>query len=139
MGWVDWVTRIHRAVYERSGGRLGARLAGLEMVLLTTTGRKSGLPRTLPLACFRDGDDWIVVASNDGQDHHPAWWHNLRADPRARARLGREVRDVVAHEAEGAERERLWPWLEQQNPAYARYARKTERRIPVVVLRASGA
>jgi len=130
-----WVGRIHRAIYRASGGRVGARLAGLDMLLLTTTGRKSGEPRTQPLACFPDGDAWVVVASNAGQDHHPAWFLNLQANPEARIRIGREERAVRAQVAEGAERERLWPWLKQRNPAYARYERSTERRIPVVILR----
>ena len=135
MSWVDQVTRFHRGVYRKTGGRVGAKLMGLEMALLSTTGRKSGQTRTLPLACFRDGDDWIVVASNNGQDFNPAWWLNLLADPRAIAQLGRETRSVTAHEAQGEERARLWPWLKQQNPAYVRYEQKTERVIPVVVLR----
>ena len=73
-----WVTKVHRAIYQKTDGRVGARLAGLPMCLLTTVGRKSGLPRTLPLACFPDGDDLIIVASNNGQEHDPAWWLNLR-------------------------------------------------------------
>ena len=135
MSWVDWVTRIHRGVYRSTGGRVGARLNGLDMVLLTTTGRKSGQPRTLPLACLRDGEDWIVVASNGGQDFHPAWWLNLQANPRAQAQLGRETRSVVAHEAIDDDRARLWPLLKQQNSAYPKYEKKTDRLIPVVVLR----
>ena len=135
MSWVDWVTRIHRGVYRNTGGRVGARMMGLDMVLLTTTGRKSGQPRTLPLACLRDGEDWIVVASNGGQDFHPAWWLNLQANPRAQAQLGRETRSIVAHEATDADRARLWPLLKQQNPAYPKYEKKTDRLIPVVVLR----
>ena len=135
MSWVDWVTRIHRGVYRSTGGRVGARLNGLDMVLLTTTGRKSSQPRTLPLACLRDGEDWIVVASNGGQDFHPAWWLNLQANPRAQAQLGRETRSVVAHEAIDDDRARLWPLLKQQNSAYPKYEKKTDRLIPVVVLR----
>lgn len=135
MSWIDWVTHIHRGIYRSTGGRVGARLNGLDMVLLTTTGRKSGQPRTLPLACFRDGEDWIVVASNGGQDFHPAWWLNLQANPRAQAQLGRETRSVVAHEAIDDDRARLWPLLKQQNSAYPKYEKKTDRLIPVVVLR----
>jgi len=130
-----WVTRLHRAIYVASGGRIGAKLAGMQMLLLTTRGRKSGLPRTLPLACFRDGDDWIVVASNNGQDGDPAWWLNLAANPEARIRIGRDERPVRAHRAEGEEHDRLWPWLKEQNPFYAKYEERTDRRIPVVILR----
>ncbi len=131
----SWFTKLHRAVYEKTDGRLMARLAGIDMLLLTTTGRKSGAKRTLPLACFRDGDTLVIVASNNGQDHDPAWWLNLKARPEAEVRLGRERFRARAELATGSERERLWPWLEQRNPAYRRYAGKTSREIPVVVLR----
>jgi len=130
-----WFTKLHRAIYEKSDGRLMARLAGLEMALLTTTGRKSGQPRTLPLACFRDGDDLIVVGSNNGQDNDPAWWLNLQANPQAEVRLGRERFRARAELASGVERERLWAWLCEQNPVYPRYQKKTSREIPVVVLK----
>jgi deazaflavin-dependent oxidoreductase (nitroreductase family) len=134
----SFVGTLHRGIYRATGGRVGARLAGLDMLLLTTTGRKTGEPRTQPLACFPQGEDWIVVASNNGQDKHPAWFLNLQASPEARIQIGRDGRAVRAHVAEGEEHERLWPWLKERNPAYARYERKTERRIPVVVLRPLG-
>ncbi len=132
--WV-WFTRLHRTIYEKTGGRLMSRLAGVEMLLLTTTGRKTGQPRTLPLACFRDGDDVVVVASNNGLDHDPAWWKNLEAQPEAQVRLGRDRFQVRAELATGSERERLWPWLVERNPVYSRYAKRTSREIPVVVLK----
>jgi len=130
-----WFTRLHRWAYEKSGGRLMSRLAGLDMLLLTTTGRRSGLERTLPLACFEHGDALIVVGSNNGQARDPAWWKNLQANPEARVRFGREEFPVRAELARGSERERLWEWLKQRNPLYARYERRTSREIPVVVLR----
>ena len=131
----SWFTKLHRALYEKTDGRLMSRLAGLEMCLLTTTGRKSGQPRTSPLACFRDGKNLIVVASNNGQDHDPAWWLNLQANPKAELRLGRQRFSAHAELATGAERERLWPWLCEQNPVYPRYQKQTSREIPVVVLK----
>lgn len=130
-----WFTKLHRAVYERSNGRLMARLAGMDMLLLTTTGRSTGQPRTLPLACFRDGEELVVVGSNNGQDRDPAWWKNLQAQPEAEVRLGRERFRVRAELASGAERERLWPWLCSRNPAYPRYERRTAREFPVVLLK----
>jgi len=130
----SFVGRIHRAVYRATRGRVGARLAGLDMLLLTTTGRRSGQPRTQPLACFRDGDAWLVVASNGGQDRHPAWFLNLEACRDARIRIGREEFAVRAQVAEGEQRARLWPWLQERNPPYARYEQRTERQIPVVIL-----
>ncbi len=135
MGNWDWFGKLHRTVYEKTGGRIGANLAGRHMLLLTTTGRKSGKQYTTPLACFTDGDNLIVVASNNGQDRHPAWWLNLEHTPDANVRYGRDHRRVRAELARGDERARLWPWLVKQNPPYARYEKKTSREIPVVVLK----
>jgi F420H(2)-dependent quinone reductase len=131
------VTRIHSAVYRWSGGRLGARLAGIPMLLLTTVGRTSGLPRTLPLAYLADGDDFVVVASNGGQEMDPAWWRNLQRNPEAQLRVGRESFRARARQADPTERARLWPLLTQANPAWAAYEKNTKRSIPVVVLRRS--
>ena len=126
---------LHKVVYERSGGRLGANLCGRTMLLLTTTGRKSGKARSLPLAYLADGDDLIVVASNGGEPTHPAWWLNLRENPQAKVQVGRERFAVTASRAGAEERARLWPRLKAYNPPYAHYERKTEREIPVVILR----
>lgn len=76
----------------------------------------------------------IIVASNAGQDRHPAWWLNLSSDPTASVRQGRESWQVRAREATGSERAELWPWLVAQNPPYAKYAGRTGREIPVVLL-----
>ena len=135
MGNWDWFGKLHRSVYEKTGGRIGGNLAGRHMLLLTTTGRKSGKQYTTPLACFTDGDNLVVVASNNGQDHHPAWWLNLEHTPDADIRYGRDHRRVRAELATSDERARLWPWLVKQNPPYARYEKKTSREIPVVVLK----
>jgi len=105
------------------------------MLLLTTTGRKSGEPRTTPLSYLRDGDDCIIVASNNGADRHPAWWRNLEASPKAQVKVGREGWDVEAQLASGDAHERLWPMLLDYNPQYATYKAKTDRNIPVVILR----
>jgi deazaflavin-dependent oxidoreductase (nitroreductase family) len=128
------VTRIHRAVYRLSGGRIGARLAGIPMLLLTTRGRKSGLARTLPLAYVPDGDDFVVVASNGGQEVDPAWWRNLQQDPQAQVQVGREIFQARARLASPSERARLWPLLTEANPAWGSYEKSTRRPIPVVVL-----
>lgn len=131
----SWFGKLHRTVYEKTGGRIGANLAGLRMLLLTTTGRKSGKQFTTPLACFSDGDDLVVVASNNGSDQPPAWWLNLKQKPEAKIRYGREQHRVRAELADAEERARLWPWLLKQNPPYARYEKRTKREIPVVILR----
>ena len=131
----QWFTKLHRALYLRTGGRLGSRMMGLDMLLLTTTGRNSGRERTIPLACFPNDGDLVVVASNNGQDHHPAWWRNLEKTPDAHVRFGREQYRVRAICARGEERDRLWPWVKQLNSRYAEYEKKTPREIPVVILR----
>ena len=125
---------LHRNVYRLSGGKIGARIVNLPVLLLTTTGRKSGRPRTQPLAYTRTSDGYAVIASKGGAARHPLWYLNLRAYPLAEVTVGRETHKVRAREAEGEERERLWRQMADVYPGYDRYARKTSRRIPVIVL-----
>lgn len=125
---------LHRVLYRASGGRLGARIWGLPIVLLTTTGRVSGQPRTVPLCSLRDGETFVVIASYGGLDRPPSWWLNLQSDPHAIVQLGRSVQDVVAREALPDERARLWTEVTTRAPGYLAYERRTSRRIPVVLL-----
>ena len=123
-----------RAVYRASGGRttLAALLSGLPVIMLTTTGARSGRETTVPLLGFEEGDAVIVVASNYGQAHHPAWFHNLHAHPRARVEVHGSWRDVVAEEVEGPERERYLAIASAVYPGYRRYEeRAAPRRISV--------
>jgi deazaflavin-dependent oxidoreductase (nitroreductase family) len=129
---------LHRFLYSASGGRVGSRLWGLEIVLLTTTGRRSGRRRTVPLCAFRDGEHLVVIGSYGGLDRPPAWWLNLQDDPRATVRVGRGTHDVVAREATGAERGRLWAGVTARAPGYLGYQQRTARRIPVVILEPPG-
>lgn len=126
--------RFHAWLYRTSGGRLGFGAGQITNLLLTTTGRKSGAARTVPLAYIADGDRWVVVASNGGADRHPAWWLNLRGNPRGEVQVGRETRAVRARLATPDERARLWPRLKAVNPFYSRYEQITPRQIPVVIL-----
>ena len=125
---------LHRILYSASGGRIGSHIWGLEIVLLTTTGRESGRARTVPLCSFRDGANLVVVASYGGLDRSPSWWLNLQHDPRATVQVGRVTHRVVAHEAKLAVRERLWAELTARAPGYLDYQRRTDRRIPIVLL-----
>jgi deazaflavin-dependent oxidoreductase (nitroreductase family) len=125
---------VHRLLYSASGGRIGSRIWGLEIVLLTTTGRRSGRARTVPLCSMRDGESLVVIASYGGLDRSPSWWLNLQREPRATVRLGRSTRAVVAREATTAERARLWAQLTAHAPGYLDYQRRTARLIPVVLL-----
>lgn len=128
------ITRVHRLVYRASGGRLGARLGGNPMLLLTTTGRKSGQPRTTPLLYVPDGPRWLVVASNAGDDRPPAWWLNLVANAEAEIQVGPDHHRVRAHTAGPEEREELWPRVLAAYAEYAEYEKRTARPIPLVVL-----
>ncbi len=144
-----WITKTHRWLYERSGGRIGAALPQLSegrtglplrlmrVLLLTTRGKKTGLPRTVPLPYFvLDGRD-VLVASFAGGDQNPAWYGNLRATPEVVVRRGREVFSARAVAIEGPDRDRLWERLVSEWPRYATYQQKTARQIPLVeVLRA---
>ena len=125
---------LHRLLYRVSGGRVGGRVWDLPVVLLTTTGRRSGKRRTVPLCSFRDGDDVVVIASYGGLDQPPAWWLNLEANPHAELQDGRTRRAVTARNAGPGERERLWAEVTSRAPGYLEYERRTAREIPVVIL-----
>ncbi len=104
-------------------------------IRLTTTGRRTGLPRIATLYAFTDGERLVVVGSRGGAAQHPAWVHNLRAEPRASVRRGKAEEPVVAHEViEPGERERLWRLVTEAFPLYATYQRRTSRTIPLFLL-----
>ncbi len=125
---------LHRVLYRASGGRIGSRIWGLPIVLLTTTGRVSGRPRTVPLCALRQGESFVVIASYGGLDQSPSWWLNLQREPRATVQVGRTTQTVVAREAQDCERARLWAEATRIAPGYLGYERRTSRRIPVVLL-----
>jgi len=128
------ITRVHRWLYLRSQGRIGASAGGLRFLLLWHVGRKTGRRRAAPLLYVEDEGRFVVVASNAGDPRDPAWWQNLRARPDAEIQVGSERMSVRAREAVGAERERLWAELVAVNPQYPDYQRRTRRPIPIVVL-----
>lgn len=130
----DTFGKAHTAVYRWSNGRLGARMAGLDMLILTTTGRKSGQLRSVVLPYLKDGDRYVIVGSNSGAEFHPGWWLNLQRHSNATVQIGPEHKTVSATLADPAERARLWPVLTQINQFYARYEQRTKREIPVVIL-----
>ena len=124
----------HTGVYRLTSGRIGGRMGALRILLLTTTGRKSGQPRTVPLVFFEDGERLVVIASKGGDPKDPLWWENLKHDPSAEVQVGAERRRMRARLASVEERARLWPRVKRENPAYAGYEKKTTREIPVVLL-----
>lgn len=127
--------QLHGVVYRITGGRGVGTVGPAEVLLLTTTGRRSRKPRTVPLLFVRDGEDFVVVASFGGHDTSPAWWRNLQADASARIRIGPRVVEVSARELVGAERARLWAALVAVYPDYESYRSRTSRSIPVIALR----
>ncbi len=129
------VTGVHTLLYSLSSGRIGGRIVGSPVLLLTTIGRRSGKNRTLPLLYLADGATVVLVASNGGAAKHPQWWSNLQANPHARVQIGSRTLTMTATLAEGEERNRLWSRLVAMYPGYAGYQERTPREIPVVVLR----
>ncbi len=130
----EWVAE-HTKRYVETGGESGHEWRpGVPTLLLTTTGRKSGLKRRTALIYGRDGADYIVVASKGGDPDHPSWYHNLQADPQVEVQVMDEVFEATARTASGEERDRLWALMRAIWPAYDDYATRTDREIPVVLL-----
>ena len=132
------VTGLHTQVYRRTGGKIGGKAGKSTMGLLTTTGRKSGQPRTTPLNIVADGDRWLLIASYGGDDRDPQWFKNLQANPEATIQLGAETIPVRATVANPEERKDLWPKVVSIYKGYDGYQRKTSRDIPVVILTRTG-
>jgi deazaflavin-dependent oxidoreductase (nitroreductase family) len=122
------------AEFRANGGKLSGQLANSSLLLLTTTGARSGRPRVTPLGYVRDGERYAVIAANDGAPRHPDWYHNLLAHPQVVVEIGAERFDAMARVATGAERERLIAAIQYFDAQQA----KTEREIPVVVLGRAG-
>jgi len=122
-------------LYRKSGGRLGSRMKGAPLLLLTTRGRKSGKSRTTPLIYLEDGSELAVVASKGGWPEHPLWYRNLQAAPEVQVEIGRDVRAMSSRTANAEERLRLWPRLVALYSEYADYQSWSDREIPVVLLR----
>lgn len=122
------------AEFRANGGAVGGPFAGAPMLLLTTTGAKSGQRRTTPLVYLPDGDRFIIFASKGGAPTHPAWYHNLMAHPGVTVEVGVETIPVTAAVVTGEQRDRLYARQAKARPAFAEYEAKTTRRIPVVAL-----
>jgi len=134
---VDWkyFGKVHSLVYRLSGGRFGARMGWIDVVLVEVVGRKSGKLRTVPIACYPHRDSVVVSASNSGMERHPAWYLNMQANPEVMVQLGRERFAAVAEEVPEEEREALWEKIVKINKHQGEYLSNTERRIPLVYLR----
>ncbi len=146
-GLLGWITRIHRGLYRATGGVLGATLVQraekgtgfllrpMPMLLLTTTGRKSGVQRTVPLPYFAYDGRTFIVASFAGGEKHPAWYFNLAEQPDVNVQIKWKRRAARAVTLEGAERARYWDKLVSDWPRYRIYQDGTSRTIPLVELR----
>lgn len=127
--------RIHPWIYRTFKGRILGSMGGTPIFLLTTTGRRSGQPRSNALMYVDRGDSWVVAASYAGEPRHPAWYLNLRKEPGATLQIRERVIPVCAREAHGEERERLWGEIVAQDPSFEVYVDRTRgiREIPVIV------
>ncbi|HEX6934378.1 MAG TPA: nitroreductase family deazaflavin-dependent oxidoreductase [Streptosporangiaceae bacterium] len=123
--------------FRANGGKVGGQFEGAPLLLLHTTGARTGQVRVNPVMYRPDGDRLVVFASKAGADSNPDWFHNLRAHPRVTVEVGTETRDVVARVADDAERARLWEAQKSEWPGFAGYEQRTERQIPVVILEPS--
>jgi deazaflavin-dependent oxidoreductase (nitroreductase family) len=126
---------LHTVAYRATRGVIGHKVpGGAPMLLLDHVGAKSGTKRTSPLVYTQDGDDIVLVASKGGNPKNPAWYHNLKANPETTVQVGSEKRPVRARVATDEERERLWPKVVDTYSGYAGYQKRTQRKIPLVVL-----
>lgn len=129
------LSALNTWVYRVSGGRLLGRFsAGAPVCLLTTTGRRSGQTRTVPLLYLQDGADFIVVASQGGAPQHPGWFLNLQANPQAELQVGNRRFGAIGRVLDAQERARFWPKLVAIYPAYESYQQRTKRQIPLLRL-----
>ncbi|HKV17741.1 MAG TPA: nitroreductase family deazaflavin-dependent oxidoreductase [Mycobacterium sp.] len=130
---MKYFARAHIWAYEHTDGIVGSRLLWFPAALVTTTGRKSGVPRTTPTLYLRDGDRVILPASFGGRDADPAWYLNLQSNPKVQVQIRGDRLEMVARDATEEERKRLWPKLIKMYPPYRNYREATDRVIPLVV------
>jgi len=121
-------------LYRLTGGGIGGRVQSLPVLLLTTIGRKSGQPRTVPLGYLRDGSTYVIIAAYGGLPRHPAWFFNLRSQPHVQVRIQNWQSSAVAEIADPEQRKVLWEHLVRASPMFARYEKLTQREIPMVLL-----
>ena len=120
--------------FRASRGRVGGPWAGTTLILIHHIGAKSGIERVLPLGCFSEGDGFAIVASNGGSSAHPAWYYNLKANPRITVEVGAQTFTVLAEELDDAARAQLWPKLVAWAPNLGEFQARTARQIPVFML-----
>jgi deazaflavin-dependent oxidoreductase (nitroreductase family) len=122
-------------LYQRTNGKLGGRVQGLPVLLLTTIGRKTGKKRITPLGYFEDNDHYVIIASNAGSDNNPGWFYNLKSNPQVMVQVQDKQFTAIAEPADPMLRQQLWTRLVDLSPGYASYEKRTTREIPIVLLR----
>ena len=132
-----WTGKLNVPLYRASGGRIGGRVNRAPVLLLTTTGRKSGQKRTAPIVYLQDGENVVVINTNAGNARVPAWSLNLKANPEAEVEVGRQRYPVRARVAEGEERAELWRKHNEQYAGFDDYQTKLDREASVIVLEPS--
>jgi deazaflavin-dependent oxidoreductase (nitroreductase family) len=132
------VTGVHIFLYRRSGGKVWTHMVGLPVLLLITTGKKTGLQRTTPVVYLRDGNDYLIAASAGGIDKNPTWFGNLEHKPEAKIEIAGKIINVKVVIETGAERDRLYELFKTQGTTFEGYERSTSRKIPVVRLQPIG-
>jgi deazaflavin-dependent oxidoreductase (nitroreductase family) len=130
-----WFGKLHRGIYLATDGRLGGRLAGHDMAIVDTVGRKSGQLRSTPIACYSYGEHVAVVASNNGSDQEPAWLLNIRANPAVYVQVGSQRYAARAEELSLDQRNAFWPRIVEQNPPQAVHQSHTDRILAVVIFK----
>jgi deazaflavin-dependent oxidoreductase (nitroreductase family) len=132
--FIKRMSAMNARAYKSTGGRIGGRfLKGAAVCLLTTIGRSSGLPRTMPLLFLRNGNDVVLVASKGGFSDHPQWYRNLLANPAVEIQIGKAVKQMIARVADDEEKAELWPQLVAMYADFEDYQARTTREIPVVI------
>ena len=127
-------TRLHVILYRLSGGRIGGSMSDVQILLLESVGRKTGKKRATPLAYIRDGDNYVVTASNGGEPHHPGWYYNLHSQPQTFIQVMDQRISVEAEQANPDECRHLWAELVKTNPRFDEYQRQTAREIAMFIL-----
>jgi len=132
---LNWVLSVAVFLYRATGGRVGGSMNGVDVLLLTAPGRKSGKKRTIPLAYIRDGSAYVITASAGGADKHPGWFFNVRSNPQVTLQVKDQQMRAVAEVAGSEKKSELWPQLLKVAPNFASYQQRTSREIPMVILR----
>jgi len=130
---MSWNTNII-AEFRKNKGKVGGNFAGAPLLLLHTTGKKSGKPHVVPVMYLKDGDRYLVFGSKGGHDYHPHWFLNLKAHPDVKAEIGDQTINLHAKEIVGPERDRLYASQVSAFPTFGEYELKTKRKIPVIAL-----